>query len=109
MRSAMGIPDCAFLPDQGRTRRVVLLLAPGQQQQGVGRVTAGRIARRAGRRGSRQDFRLRRQQGGAFTFAADATSFRADSGSRGSLGDLKIVPGRAVVLAANAVSTQTVN
>jgi hypothetical protein len=28
---------------------------------------------------------------------------------RGSLGDLKIIPGRAVLLAANAVSTQTVN
>ena len=43
--------------------------------------------------------------GNAFTFAAGATSF----GSRGSLGDLKIVPGRAVMLAANAVYTETVN
>jgi hypothetical protein len=47
--------------------------------------------------------------GNAFTFAAGATSFGAGSGSRGSLGDLKIVPGRAVMLAANAVSTETVN
>ena len=47
--------------------------------------------------------------GNAFTFAAGATSFGTGSGSRGSLGDLKIVPGRAVMLAANAVSTQTVN
>jgi hypothetical protein len=45
----------------------------------------------------------------AFTFAAGATSFGAGSGSRGSLADLKIVPGRAVMLAANAVSTETVN
>ena len=47
--------------------------------------------------------------GNAFTFAAGATSFGAGSGSRGSLGDLKIVPGRAVMLAANAVSAETVN
>ena len=45
----------------------------------------------------------------AFTFAAGATSFGTGSGSRGSLGDLKIVPGRAVMLAANAVSNETVN
>ena len=47
--------------------------------------------------------------GNAFTFAAGATSFGTGSGSRGSLGDLKIVPGLAVMLAANTVSTQTVN
>jgi len=47
--------------------------------------------------------------GNAFTFAAGATSFGVGSGSRGSLGDLKIVPGRAVMLAANTVSTETVN
>ncbi len=47
--------------------------------------------------------------GNAFTFAAGATSFGTGSGSRGSLGDLKIVPGRAAMLAANAVSTETVN
>jgi hypothetical protein len=47
--------------------------------------------------------------GNAFTFAAGATSFGAGSGSRGSLGDLKIVPGLAVMLAAGAVSTETVN
>jgi hypothetical protein len=47
--------------------------------------------------------------GNAFTFAAGATSFGAGSGSRGSLADLKIVPGRAVMLAANAVSAETVN
>jgi len=47
--------------------------------------------------------------GNAFTFAAGATSFGAGSGSRGSLADLKIVPGHAVMLAADAVSAQTVN
>ena len=47
--------------------------------------------------------------GNAFTFAAGAASFGSGSGSRGSLGDLKIVPGRAVMLAANAVSAETVN
>jgi hypothetical protein len=47
--------------------------------------------------------------GNAFTFAAGATSFGTGSGSRGSLADLKIVPGRAAMLAANAVSTETVN
>jgi hypothetical protein len=47
--------------------------------------------------------------GNAFTFAAGATSFGTGSGSRGSLGDLKIVPGRAVMLAADAVSAETVN
>ena len=47
--------------------------------------------------------------GNAFTFAAGATSFGAGSGSRGSLGDLKIVPGRAVMLAAGAVSTEAVS
>jgi hypothetical protein len=47
--------------------------------------------------------------GNAFTFASGATGFGTGSGSRGSLGDLKIVPGRAVMLAANTVSTETVN
>jgi hypothetical protein len=47
--------------------------------------------------------------GNAFTFAAGATSFGTGSGSRGSLADLKIVPGRAAMLAADAVSTETVN
>jgi len=46
--------------------------------------------------------------GNAFTFSAGAASFGAGSGPRGSLGDLKIVPGRAVMLAAGAVSTETV-
>jgi hypothetical protein len=46
--------------------------------------------------------------GNAFTFAAGAASFGAGSGSRGTLGDLKIVPGRAVMLAAGAVSAETV-
>jgi hypothetical protein len=45
----------------------------------------------------------------AFTFAAGATSFGAGSGSRGSLADLKIVPGLAVMLEAGAVSAETVN
>jgi hypothetical protein len=47
--------------------------------------------------------------GNAFTFATRATSFGAGSGSRGSLADLKIVPGLAVMLAAGAVSAETVN
>ena len=47
--------------------------------------------------------------GNAFTFAAGAASFGPGSGPRGSLGDLKIVPGLAVMLAADAVSTETVN
>ena len=42
----------------------------------------------------------------AFTFAAGATSFGPGSGSRGSLADLKIVPGLAAVLAAGAVSAE---
>ena len=46
--------------------------------------------------------------GNAFTFAAGAASFGTGSGSRGSLDDLKIVPGRAVMLAAGAVSAETV-
>jgi hypothetical protein len=46
--------------------------------------------------------------GNAFTFAAGAASFGAGSGSRGSLADLKIVPGHAAMLAAGAVSAETV-
>lgn len=46
--------------------------------------------------------------GNAFTFAAGATSFGTGSGSRGTLADLKIVPGRAVMLAADAVSAEAV-
>jgi hypothetical protein len=47
--------------------------------------------------------------GNAFTFAAGASSFGAGSGSRGSLADLKIVPGLAVMLAAGAVSAEVVS
>ncbi len=47
--------------------------------------------------------------GNAFTFTAGATSFGAGSGSHTSLGDLKIVPGQAVLLAADAVSAETVS
>ena len=47
--------------------------------------------------------------GNAFTFGAGATSFGPGSGSRGSLDDLKIVPGRAVMLAAGAVSAEAVS
>jgi hypothetical protein len=47
--------------------------------------------------------------GNAFTFAAGATSFGTGSGSRGSLADLKIVPGHAVMLAAGAVSAEAVS
>ncbi len=46
--------------------------------------------------------------GDAFTFTAGATSFGSGSGSRGSLADLKIRPGLAVMLAAGAVSAETV-
>jgi hypothetical protein len=47
--------------------------------------------------------------GNAFTFAADAASFGTGSGSRGSLGDLKIVPGRAAMLGADTVSAEAVS
>ena len=47
--------------------------------------------------------------GNAFTFVAGATSFGAGSGSRGSLADLKIAPGIAVMLATGAVSAEPVN
>ncbi len=47
--------------------------------------------------------------GNAFTFAAGATGFGTGSGSRGSLADLKIVPGHAVMLAAGPVSAETVS
>jgi hypothetical protein len=47
--------------------------------------------------------------GDAFTFSAGATSFGTGSGSLGSLGGLKIVPGKAVMLAANAVFTEPVS
>ena len=47
--------------------------------------------------------------GNAFTFTAGATSFGTGSGSHGSLADLKIVPGHAVLLAADAVSAEPVS
>jgi len=47
--------------------------------------------------------------GNAFTFTAGTTSFGTGSGSHTSLGDLKIVPGQAVLLAANAVSAEPVS
>jgi hypothetical protein len=47
--------------------------------------------------------------GDAFTFSAGATSFGAGSGSLGTLADLKIVPGHAVMLAADAVSAEPVS
>jgi hypothetical protein len=47
--------------------------------------------------------------GNAFTFTAGATSFGTGSGSHTSLADLKIVPGHAAMLAANAVSTESVS
>jgi hypothetical protein len=47
--------------------------------------------------------------GNAFTFTAGATSFGTGSGSHSSLGDLKIVPGHAVMLAADAVSAEPVS
>src|SRR6516165_7830542 len=47
--------------------------------------------------------------GNAFTFGAGAASFGPGSGSRGSLADLKIAPGIAVMLATGAVSAETVN
>ena len=45
----------------------------------------------------------------AFTFPAGPTSFGTGSGSHTSLADLKIVPGHAVLLAADAVSTEPVS
>jgi hypothetical protein len=47
--------------------------------------------------------------GNAFTFTAGATSFGTGSGSHTSLADLKIVPGQAVMLAADAVSAEPVS
>jgi hypothetical protein len=47
--------------------------------------------------------------GDAFTFGAGATSFGTGSGSHGGLADLKIVPGQAVLLAADAVSAELVS
>ncbi|HME68052.1 MAG TPA: hypothetical protein VKG61_24400 [Streptosporangiaceae bacterium] len=47
--------------------------------------------------------------GNAFTFTAGATSFGTGSGSHGGLADLKIVPGQAVLLAADAVSAEPVS
>ena len=47
--------------------------------------------------------------GNAFAFTAGATSFGTGSGSHGSLGDLKIVPGQAVLLASDAVSAEPVS
>jgi hypothetical protein len=47
--------------------------------------------------------------GNAFTFTAGATSFGTGSGSHTSLGDLKIVPGQAVMLASDAVSAEPVS
>ena len=47
--------------------------------------------------------------GNAFTFAAGATSFGTGGGSHTSLADLKIVPGQAVLLAADAVSAEPVS
>jgi hypothetical protein len=47
--------------------------------------------------------------GNAFTFTAGATSFGTGSGSHSSLADLKIVPGHAVMLAADAVSAEPVS
>jgi hypothetical protein len=47
--------------------------------------------------------------GNAFTFTAGATSFGTGSGSHGSPGDLKIIPGQAVMLASDAVSTEPVS
>jgi hypothetical protein len=47
--------------------------------------------------------------GDAFTFTAGATSFGTGSGSLGSLADLKIVPGQAVMLTANGISAESVS
>ncbi len=47
--------------------------------------------------------------GSAFTFSAGASSFGTGSGSHGGLADLKIVPGQAVILAADAISAEPVS
>jgi hypothetical protein len=46
--------------------------------------------------------------GSAFTFTADAASFGTGSTAQGSLAGLVIVPGQAVMLAADAVSAEPV-
>jgi len=43
------------------------------------------------------------------SFGSSYSWHLAGSGSHGSLGDLKIVPGRAVMLTADAVSSETVS
>ena len=60
---------------------------------GASHAAAGRIVRWAGRGRSAGTFVYADSGGNAFTFAAGATSFGPGSGSRGSLADLKIVPG----------------
>ena len=88
--------------------RVVLLLAPGRRHLGPATaLPAGSsgglvVADPAG------TFVYADSSGNAFTFGAGATSFGTGSGSRGSLADLKIVPGLAVMLAAGAVSAEPV-
>ena len=47
--------------------------------------------------------------GNAFTFGAGATSFGPGSGPHGSLADLKIVPGLAVMLAAGTIAAEAVS
>ena len=47
--------------------------------------------------------------GNAFTFTAGAATFGTGSGSHTSLGDLKIVPGQAAMLASDAVSAEPVS
>ena len=59
--------------------------------------------------GSSYSWHLAGGSWGQATFAAGATSFGTGSGSRGSLADLKIVPGHAVMLAAGAVSAEAVS
>ena len=95
--------------ERDRRVRVVLLLAPGRRQLGAGHAlpagsSGGLVVGR-----SRRHLRLRRQRRQRVHLRAGATSFGPGSGSRGSLADLKIVPGLAVMLAAGAVSAEAVS
>ena len=89
--------------------RVVLLLAPGRRHLGAGHRAAGRIVGGLVVADPAGTFVYADSSGNAFTFGAGATSFGTGSASRGSLADLKIAPGLAVMLAAGAVSAEAVS
>ena len=86
-----------------------VLLAPGRRQLADGRAAAVRIIGGLAVADPAGTFVYADTTGNAFTFTAGATSFGTGSGSHGSLADLKIVPGQAVMLATNAVSAEPVS